>query len=195
MQGKHNLAYQFVACILFVGLCLQSCTNSTNLPIEGERLAIEEMEGRMEIITIERKEATGLGKFDILPIELLQEILTYVSADQIKAVRQVNRAFYELTTGYDKCGLVGIENRPSQYRNTDAWLINKEIDFSKDKLRKLTPKTMPSFPFHQLMGGVKNLLKEFWPYLQGTRVHTLYLGGNGIDCLVLKKVYSLDTKY
>jgi hypothetical protein len=180
MKGNHNLSHQFIARILLISLFLQSCFTSMNLPNQEEGLVVEQVEGRMETVSMEAEKATELGKFEVLPIELLQEILTYVRAEEIKEVRGVNRAFYKLTTGYDQPGLVGVENRPSQYRNTDAWVINEEIDFSKDKLSKLTPETIPSFAFYQLMGQVKNLPKEFWPYLQGTSVHTLDLSNNQI---------------
>ena len=97
----------------------------------------------------------------MLPIELLQEILTYVSAEEIKEVRGVNRSFYKLTTGYDQCGLVGVLHKPKHSINTDGWAINKEIDFFSE----LKAETIPSFPFYQLIREVKNLPKAFWPYL------------------------------
>jgi len=113
---------------------------------------------------------------------LVQDILSIVPYPAILAVRQANRTFYKLTTGYDQPGLVGVENRPSQYQysNTYIWSINEEIDFREYKLSKLTSETIPSFPFYRLMGQVKNLPKEFWPYLEGTRVHTLDLSRNQI---------------
>jgi len=180
MNRNNKLSQQFFARILLISLFLQSCDTSINLPNQGEQLDDEQEEGRMEIVSMEAEEATELGKFDIVPIELLQEILTYVRAEEIKEVRGVNRTFYKLTTGYDQPGLVGVENRPSQYMNTDAWVINKGVDFRKDKLSKLTPETIPSFLFYRFFGKIHNLPKIFWSYMPGTQVHTLYLNYNQI---------------
>ena len=181
MNRNYKLSQQFVIRILFISFFLQSCSDSINLPNQGEQLEAEQEKGRMEIVNREAEEATELGKFEVFPMELVQEILSIVPYPAILAVSQVNRTFYQLTTGYDQPGLVGVENRPSQSINTDAWSINKEIDFGGNKLSKLTPETIPSFPFYQLMGKVKNLSKEFWPYLQESSVHTLHLNHNQIS--------------
>jgi hypothetical protein len=186
MNRNNKLRQQILFRILLISLFLQSCSSAINLSDQGERLETEQMEGRLKITTMELEEASELGNFDMFPIELVQEILTYLSADQIKEVRGVNRAFYKLTTGYDQPGLLGVENRPNSIINTAYWLINKEIDFTKDTLSKLTPETISSVAFYQLMGQVKNLPKEFWPYLQGSSVHTLnlrrnYIGAAGVS--------------
>ncbi|NEJ83851.1 hypothetical protein GR268_46230, partial [Rhizobium leguminosarum] len=148
-------------------------------PIQGEESSAEtigendQIEGQVAIIGREAEKATELGKFEVLPIELVQEILFAVPYPAILSARQMNRAFYKLITGYDQAGLVVVSHRSNQIMRTDAWIINKEIDFTNnEKLSKLTPETIPSFTFYQLMGQVKNLPKEFWPYLEGTKVHT-----------------------
>jgi len=180
MNQNNQLRQQILCGFLLISLFLQSCSSAINLSNQGERSADEQMEERIEITTMEGEEATEIGNFEMFPIELVQEILTYLSADQIKEVRGVNRTFYKLTTGYDKPGLLGVENRPNPIITANYWVINKEIDFRKDQLTKLTSKTIPSVAFYQLMGKVKNLPKEFWPYLQSTRVHTLDLGNNQV---------------
>ena len=79
------------------------------------------------------EEATQLGKFDILPIELWQMILRYVPFPDILGFISVNRCFYELITGYDKVGLVGVENRPKPLLYSGSWIIDKDIDFYENK--------------------------------------------------------------
>ena len=181
MNRNNTLNQQLFFGMLLISLFLQSCSTSINLPNQGERLEDEQIEEKIEIVSMEAEEATELGNFEMLPLELVQDILTYLNADQIKEVRGVNHAFYKLTTGYGEPGLVGVENRPNPIVNIACWVINKEIDFRKDKLNKLTPETIPSVAFYQLMGQIKNLPKEFWAYLQGTHVHTLNLARNQID--------------
>ena len=35
---------------------------------------------------------------------------------------------------------------------------------------------MPTFFFYRLIGEVRNLPREFWPYLKGSNIHTVDLG-------------------
>ncbi|NEJ83738.1 hypothetical protein GR268_45630, partial [Rhizobium leguminosarum] len=94
---------------------------------------------------------------------------------------RVNHCFYELTTGYDKVGLVGVANKPKGISTPDRWAINKVIDFNKEKLKGLKPETIPSFFFYRLIGTVRNLPQAFWSYLLGTNVHTLDLSNDKIE--------------
>jgi hypothetical protein len=86
----------------------------------------------------------------------------------------------KLITGYREAGIVSIENNPSHIIDARSWVKRKEIGFRNNKLKELTPATIPSFAFYHLMGHVKNLPQSFWTHLQETNVHTVYLGGNNI---------------
>src|SRR5690606_9847871 len=58
----------------------------------------------------------------------------------------------------------------------DEWGIDKEINFSN--LQDITPQTIPSYPFYQLIKKVYSLPPAFWPYLPGTNVHSVNLSSN-----------------
>jgi hypothetical protein len=111
-----------------------------------------------------------------LPVELLENIFSYLSCNSIMAVRQMNRLFYELTTGYSQPGLIGVENKPNRNINIEACVINKRISF-----KELKSETIPRFPFYQFFKQVYNLPKGFWPYLGKTNIHTVSLLDNPID--------------
>jgi Ran GTPase-activating protein (RanGAP) involved in mRNA processing and transport len=118
-----------------------------------------------------------LGKFDILPRDLLPGILSYLGSKELGQVRQLSKSFYKLTTGYERPGMVGVENKPST--NCLVLGLNTHtVDFKK--VQKLTPETIPSFFFYRLIRQVDNLPQKFLPYLKGTSVHTVNLGSNQI---------------
>jgi hypothetical protein len=121
-----------------------------------------------------------LGKFDILPRDLLPVILSYLGSKEIGQVRQLSKSIYKLTTGYERPGMVGVENKPS----TNCLVLGHNIltvDFKKEK--GLTPKTISSFAFYQLMGKVRNLPSIFWAHIKETNVHTVDLSRNKIGAL------------
>jgi hypothetical protein len=73
--------------------------------------------------------------------------------------------------------MVGVENKPST--NCLVLGLNTHtVDFKE--VRGLTPKTIPSFPFYQLMGKVRNLPSIFWSHIKGTSIHTIDLNYNEI---------------
>ncbi len=67
-----------------------------------------------------------------------------------------------------------------------------EIDVELTKRPNFTHETIPSLLFFRLLGEVTGLPQEFWPHLQGTRIHTLnfYNWGacyQGLDAVTLVK--------
>jgi Ran GTPase-activating protein (RanGAP) involved in mRNA processing and transport len=131
--------------------------------------------------TIEQEEKQEINPFDIFPPEIWQEVFSYLDFEGVLSARAVNRDWSELITGPRQAGVVGAENKPQHIIDTRGWTRKKEIDFTSNKLAGLTPKTIPSFAFCHLMGHVRNLPQSFWPYLQGTQVHTVNLTCNDID--------------
>ncbi|MHB9147351.1 MAG: hypothetical protein ACYC2U_02815 [Candidatus Amoebophilus sp.] len=107
-----------------------------------------------------------------LPSELLEAILSYLSFYEMMLARQINYHFYTLTTGYNKVGAVGVENKPNRLINIPTWTLKHAIDFDKlkDKLAD-----MPSFVFYQLMREVKWLPKIYWSHLKETQLHKVVL--------------------
>jgi hypothetical protein len=106
----------------------------------------------------------------------------------VLAARAVNSDWNQLITGFSKAGIVGVENKPSHIIDTGGWATKEVINCKKDylnfyssnyknnnKFETLTPEVVPSFFFYQLMSKVMGLPQIFWPYLQGTNVHTLDL--------------------
>jgi hypothetical protein len=112
--------------------------------------------------------------------ELWQKIFSYLDFEGVLAARAVNGKWNHLITGFKKVGIVGVKNNPPHIINTRNWVKRKGIDFGNSKLKELTPAMIPSFAFYHLMGHVNNLPQSFCPYLPGTQVHTLDLGGNQI---------------
>jgi Ran GTPase-activating protein (RanGAP) involved in mRNA processing and transport len=126
-----------------------------------------------------------LGKFDILPRDLLQDILSYLGSKELGQVRQLSKSIYKLTTGYERPGMVGVENKPS----TNCLVLRLNTHTVDFKVRKgLTPKTISSFAFYQLMGRVSNLPSIFWAHIKGTNVHTVDLRNNQIGALGAAKL-------
>jgi hypothetical protein len=115
--------------------------------------------------------------FDILPRDLLPGILAYLSSKEIGQVRQLNLSLYKLTTGYERPGMVGVENKPTTNCLVRG-LNTRTVDFKE--VEGLTPKTISSFAFYQLMGEARNLPSIFWAYIKGTKVHTVDLRDNQI---------------
>jgi len=203
MYKSYRVGYEFIACILLVSLCLQSCGGSTNLSIEGEdnlaetttieqeeegskgrrkRAKIEQVDSGLEIIEIQQEPLQEASNtFNILPPEIWLEVFSHLNFKRILAARSVSHAWNELITGTPQISVVGVKNKTRHIIDTRGWVTKKKIDFSSDKLRELMPATIPSFAFYLLMGKVGNLPQAFWPYLQGTNVHTLDLSNDKIE--------------
>jgi Ran GTPase-activating protein (RanGAP) involved in mRNA processing and transport len=164
----------------------QKCRTLAHLP-PSTKQSKRTNQGELTQVDIKRKKATQaqvslhqggqMGKFDILPRDLLPGILSYLEAKEIGQVRQLNKSIYKLTTGYERPGMVGVENKPST--NCLVLRLNtRTVDFKK--IQRLTPETISSFAFYQLMGQVRNLPSIFWKYIKGTNVHTVNLSSNQI---------------
>lgn len=218
--------YHLIAYILLVGFMLQSCND--NLAVPTELLAMEEewlsistdqvdyepledkqvLDTSKELILLEMapsfQEITqdNLGDFDSVPRDILKVIFSYAGSKEMSQVRQLNKAFYKLTTGYNEPGVVGVEHKSQGSIHIGGSAISRGI-LNFKVVKRITPKTMPSFVWYYLVGEVKNIFQSFWPYLRGTKVHTVYLGysqiGN-VDAVELIKhlkgtqVHTLDLK-
>jgi L-amino acid N-acyltransferase YncA len=179
MKKYYYLSLLQGACFMLVSLFLQSCGGLTNFPIEGE----EEPSTTITIVQQEEQRLIEEQDDNLLPAimpELWQEIFSYLDFKGVLAARSVSADWNELITGFRQAGIVGVENKPQHIINTEGWVKRKEIEFRSNKLKELTPATIPSFAFYHLMGSVKNLRKELWPHLPGTQVHTLGLSYNQI---------------
>ncbi|MHB9147109.1 MAG: F-box-like domain-containing protein [Candidatus Amoebophilus sp.] len=194
MKKRYLLTFLQGACFMILSVLLQSCGGPGNLPLEGEGESTDTIEqggeqGRRKRSRIEMGEEESeeqrlieqeVSSFDIFPSEIWQKIFSHLDFEGVLSARAVNRDWSELITGFRKVGIVGVENKPQYMIDTQSWTSKKEIDFRNNKLFKSIPKTIPSFAFYHLMGKVKGLPKLFWPYLEGTQVHTLDLDENEI---------------
>jgi hypothetical protein len=190
MKKHYLLPFLQATCFMLLSLLLQNCSGS----LEGEEEPTEtiEQEGeqgrrkraRIEIHQEEEQrlieQRQEVSSFNIFPSEIWQEVFSYLDFDGVLVARAVNSDWNQLITGFREAGVVGVKNKPSHIIDTSAWTLKKEIDFIDDNLKELTPAIIPSFTFYYLMGEVGNLSQSFWPYLQGTNVHTLSLGLNQI---------------
>jgi hypothetical protein len=89
----------------------------------------------------------------LLPVNIWKNILSYLPPTSIGAARQVNHLFYLLTK-----------------KHIHTWAMNENIDFSQLKLNSFS-----HFQFHYLVRKVKNLPREFWPYLMGSYLQEIDL--------------------
>ncbi len=181
MQRNDQLNYRLIACIVLSSLVLQSCDSfPTQLTATLEESTSDNpkiarvVEGEEEL---PQREATALGYFEDLPIELVPMIFSEIDYPYILACRQLNHFFYELITGYPQVGLIGVDHKPIAKMKISICGINKCVDFEK---LSCTPETIPSFPFYYLMREVKNLLPSLWSYIPSTQIHTLDLEDNQI---------------
>jgi hypothetical protein len=169
MKKHYLLPFLQAACFLFISLLLQNCGDSHNLPLEGEqepKETIEQIEGQVS------RESNDLPA--IMP-ELWQEIFSYLDFEGVLAARSASADWNRLITGFREAGIVGVENKPSHIIDAHSWVKRKEVDFRDNKLKELTPASIPSFAFYHLMGHVEDLTQSLWPHLPGTQVHTLEL--------------------
>jgi hypothetical protein len=162
----------------------RSTTISSNLTKEAqassgslEGMHIERIQNKKRKVTFEQKRP-DLGDLVILPKDVLKIIMAYVGLEEMSQVRQLNRRFYVLMTGYNQPGLLGVQQKCQSSMHAELWKANKIVNFSRKKYQALTPTNIPSFPFYQLVGEVRSLPTSFWPYLKGTNIHKLHLRGN-----------------
>jgi hypothetical protein len=183
MKERYLLPFLQGACFLLISLLFQNCGGSSNLPLEGEQEPAEmreQLERQVSIIGAnQEQEQKGNSSPAIMP-ELWQEIFSHLDFEGILAARSVSADWNRLITGFREAGIVGVENNPHHIIDPRSWVKRKGINFRNNKLKELTPATIPSFAFYHLMGQVENLPQSFWPYLKGTNVHTLHVGSNWI---------------
>jgi TPR repeat protein len=94
--------------------------------VQGHELAITLLKEAMDK-GASNQEHIHLGDFESLPVELWKGILSYVKYPEIISVRQANRCFYKLTSGYDKPGLIGLKYDTNPTINIEDWNINKKM--------------------------------------------------------------------
>jgi hypothetical protein len=145
---------------------------------------------------------SSLGSLEILPTDIRSIILGYVGPKVGLQLRQVNKTFDKLMTGYDNPTQQGAQFKPQTTGKYIAlWGSDRVINFGSKELKDYTPETIPSFLFCQLVGEAQNLPQEFWLYLKDTRVHTvefLYrsIGDTGVawlaSCLGKTQVQMLN---
>ncbi|MHB9147555.1 MAG: F-box protein [Candidatus Amoebophilus sp.] len=202
MKRHSFLPLPLVAWLLLISILLQNCGGATNLPIEGEeeptetieqeeeegsqgrrkRAKIEEVDSGLEIIEMQQEPLSEASNIcHILPPEIWQEVFSHLDFKGILSARRVSSTWNELITGTPQISVVGVMNKAHHIIDTRGWVKDKEINFRSQKLNQSIPETIPSFAFYHLMGSVRNLSQSFWPYLQGTNVHTLDLSNNDID--------------
>ena len=157
-QARNGKGYLYVGSMGLLG-----GGNTNSIVKTMEELEREEEEIEMERLGSEKEEVVenevdfDLGYFNLLPVEIHQQILSYLSLDAMLLARQVHPLFYKLTTGYDQIGLVGMNNKPQRTIHTDRWAINKLIN-----LGGLIADKMPSFIFFSVAKtrklGTRNVL-------------------------------------
>jgi len=129
--------------------------------------------------------------FDIFEKEdIMKRVVSRLPLPDRLHLRLINRELHNLFSGYDQVGLRGVINRPVRTTDVYASIYEYTIEFpktSKEKEERQPEETMPStldtipsFIFYQLMKWVKKLPKEFWPYIEHTKIEKLYLNWIGI---------------
>ena len=155
-----------------IPLKLTQDTQASSASLEGMHI---EASRNSKPKALSEQKRPDLGDLIILPRDVLKTIMSYVGLEATSQVRQLNRSFYELMTGYNQPGLLGVRQKPQFSMHAELWKANKFVDFRKKEYQALTPTTIPSFSFCQLVGEVRNLPTSFWPYLKETNVQKLNL--------------------
>jgi hypothetical protein len=148
----------------------------------------EEKQGKEEIEVATQKEVAEQlkitqdpawkGAFREMPLEILGYIFSFLpnANGEVSELRGLNKAFYQFITGYNKLGLVGVNNKPALYMQIP--ISSRSIDFSSEGFKGLTPdniNNIPSLFFFKLMSEAKYLPEFLWPYLKHTQVKVLDL--------------------
>jgi hypothetical protein len=108
-----------------------------------------------------------------LPLEIWEQILSYVKYPHIVYCKSVNTFFHTLITGDNNIELFGLDRRPNLTYQAGTWKIEKEINFNTLWLKRLKPKRFSRFIFYQLLRNVKDLPIAYWPYLKDTQISRL----------------------
>jgi Leucine-rich repeat (LRR) protein len=121
----------------------------------------------------------NLGDLNKIPRDILKLIFSYAGSKGMRQVRKLNKSFYQFTTGYGSPGIVGVKYKPQANMLAGGLAINKRIlDFRV--VKGIMPESIPSYVWYHLVGEAHNISQAFWPYIQSTQVHTLYLKSNQI---------------
>lgn len=137
---------------------------------------------RQHLLIVENalEEASMLGNFQDLPLELLESILSYIEYPDILWCANINHTFYKFIKGFEEVGLIGLDFKPTPIFCLGGWIKNKMIDFQQAKFTQLKPETTRSIFFYQLLYKVQNLPQPFWFYLKGSNIQELNLRDNNI---------------
>lgn len=124
---------------------------------------------------------TPYGFFQLLPSELMVNILNLLSIDELLKIKELNKDFYKYITGQELSSGIRINaGVKSDQSVINKWTIKKVIDFEDKEIRDFTIDNIPTLFFTELIGSVKNLPKSFWPYLSKSNIHTVNLSYNQI---------------
>ena len=115
-------------------------------------------------------DSTKVRKKDILdlPSEMLEHICSYLTFKDVIKLKNTDHHFYTYITGYQKPGLVGVWHKPDFEEVVKTPTIEHNMNF-----KRFSVETIPSFFFYRFVRGVFNFPQAFWPYLQGTQIHTV----------------------
>lgn len=171
MKPKYKLGRCLINLILFACLFLQNCG--------GKKLTSTDAENIQPV------------DFPGFPPEIWEIILSYLDMEELLKSTILNKYFFEAITGFsldnsiytEMFGYKGIEHADELFEidssdGKNALTLKRALDFSKEKIKELTPQTIPTLLFCRLTGTVRNLPKRFWPYLKKTRIHTVDLSSN-----------------
>ncbi|GAO98333.1 hypothetical protein Cva_00982 [Caedimonas varicaedens] len=118
--------------------------------------------------------------FNRVPTEVIKaHFIPYVP----KTALLLNRGFYWLITGY-KPDEVGVQQtQRSGIVPPIFWEVKMFNDQKQRITRVYTPENISPFLWFHLLRYTQNLSNAFWPYLQGTNVHTVNLAFNRIGAV------------
>lgn len=167
MKYKNIVVYKLVKFIFILSLCLYGCDSP---PTSRKSQEVNNQ--------------TPLGNFEVIPKELIEEILSYLGTHDLQTVQQLNKTFLEALTGAVNLNQRGIKKKLEPTLNPinpEKWIINKKMNFwYNSKLKDLTPEEMPNFFFYWMLGQVQNLPESFWKFLKGTNIYYIDLTLNQI---------------
>lgn len=121
----------------------------------------------------------GLGTLNELPLEVIEYILTrFLSPTEEQQVREVSKTFNSIISNspysysrdlFNLRGLLAYSSTdfPNHHRTMEKVMDFSTLNWNTD--------TVPTLLFYRLIGKVKNLPQEFWPYLNHTNIHTIDL--------------------
>ncbi|MFN7094798.1 MAG: hypothetical protein ACK4M7_05480, partial [Burkholderiales bacterium] len=137
------------------------CTSKSELVNESITISEEEIIERPTKKSSLSISLLNLGDFTVLGRDVLGIILDQLGAQERGYMRQLNRSFYQLLSGYSAPGIIGLEHKSGDSLHQLRWSLERTINaagFNFD--------TIPSFVFYRLLEKVKDLPSVFWPYLK-----------------------------